>query len=260
MTLKPYRSVLCIPAFLSAFVMLFALVVTMGVAMAQDASMPAVPVGETAAEQLAPAIEGDGSSAESVTGIMAPASGLALELAHEEEGIAEAESGLPQLRYGTYPSQIFWLFVTFAVMYAAFSAKILPDISEVLERRREAITSDLETADNLRTEAEAVKSEYEKAIEDARLQAASLMNDLKAKMRKDADADYAAFKARSMDDIRKIEEKAEETKMRLLSEIKSVSAEVTADIVKTVTGMDASPKDAEGAIENLVGKKKAKAA
>ncbi|GEM_PF-2262391 len=190
---------------------------------------------------------------------LAPASGLAVELALDMEGYGAEKSGLPQLHYGTYPSQIFWLLVSFLAMYALFSAKILPDISEVLERRRETITSDLETADTLRGEAETVQAEYEKAIDDARTQAAIVMADMKTQMRKDADAEYAAFKNRSIEDIRRLEQKAEETKLRLLSEMKTVSAEVTAEIVKKVSSIDTDVKEAENTIETLMGKK-AKAA
>src|SRR5690606_28063422 len=53
--------------------------------------------------------------------------------------------GLPQLDVSTFPSQLFWLFVSFGIMYMIFSRRTLPEISGVLENRQSHIQGDLET-------------------------------------------------------------------------------------------------------------------
>lgn len=180
--------------------------------------------------------------------------------AHEQHAQDEHSSGgLPQLNLSTYPSQIFWLFVAFILMYVMFSASVLPKISDTLERRHETISSDLETADNLNTQTNAVRSEYEQAIEEARHNGAAVLNDLKAEIRKEVDESYNEFKDRSLDEIRQVEQRCEELKVRLLSEMKTASAEITSEIVTKVASIETSPKDAEAVIDGLAGKK-AKAA
>src|SRR3546814_6905695 len=61
--------------------------------------------------------------------------------------------GLPQLDADTYPTQIFWLVVTFVILYLIMSKVALPRIAEVLEERQERVADDIETAERLRSEA-----------------------------------------------------------------------------------------------------------
>ena len=64
----------------------------------------------------------------------------------------EGGGGLPQLDADTYPTQIFWLVVTFVILYLIMSKVALPRIAEVLEERQERIADDIETAERLRAE------------------------------------------------------------------------------------------------------------
>ena len=69
---------------------------------------------------------------------------------------AKAASGdagpkLPQLDVQTYASQIFWLVVSFIVLYFLVAKVAMPRISEVLEERQERIEDDLDKAETLKT-------------------------------------------------------------------------------------------------------------
>src|SRR3546814_2400774 len=85
--------------------------------------------------------------------------------------------GLPQLDAYTYPTQIFWLVVTFVILYLIMSKVALPRIAEVLEERQERVADDIETAERLRSEAAVVQSEYEKALAEARGKAQELFGE-----------------------------------------------------------------------------------
>ncbi|MAK00068.1 MAG: hypothetical protein CMM13_05245, partial [Rhodospirillaceae bacterium] len=78
---------------------------------------------------------------------------------------------LPQLDIETYASQIFWLIVTFIVLYFLVAKIAMPRIAEVLEGRQERIEDDLDKAETLKKEAYLVKVEYEKALSSAREEA-----------------------------------------------------------------------------------------
>ena len=75
---------------------------------------------------------------------------------------------LPQLDVETYASQIFWLIVTFIVLYFLVAKIAMPRIAEVLEGRQERIEDDLDKAETLKKEAYLVRVEYEKALSSAR--------------------------------------------------------------------------------------------
>jgi F-type H+-transporting ATPase subunit b len=71
---------------------------------------------------------------------------------------------LPQLDIETYASQIFWLIVTFIVLYFLVAKIAMPRIAEVLEGRQERIEDDLDKAETLKKEAYLVRVEYEKKL------------------------------------------------------------------------------------------------
>lgn len=84
---------------------------------------------------------------------------------------------MPQLDVTTFPSQIFWLIVTFAVLYALMAKVALPKIQNVVEERHRRVEADLEKAAQMKAEAEAVIAAYEKALADARHQAQLTMKE-----------------------------------------------------------------------------------
>lgn len=84
---------------------------------------------------------------------------------------------MPQLDLTTFPSQIFWLIVTFAVLYALMAKVALPKVQGVVEERRRRVETDLEKAAQMKAEAEAVIAAYEKALADARHQAQLTMKE-----------------------------------------------------------------------------------
>ena len=88
---------------------------------------------------------------------------LALVLLGHRATAASSSSGpkLPQLDLATYSSQVFWLIVSFVVLYFLVAKLAMPRIAEVLEERQERIEDDLDKAETLKKEAYQVRIEYE---------------------------------------------------------------------------------------------------
>ena len=95
---------------------------------------------------------------------------LALVLFGQGATAASSSSGpkLPQLDVATYSSQVFWLIISFIVLYFLVAKLAMPRIAEVLEERQERIEDDLDKAETLKKEAYQVRIEYEKALSAAR--------------------------------------------------------------------------------------------
>lgn len=183
-----------------------------------------------------------------------------LEPAHAAHGAhGAADVGLPQLATETYTSQIFWFAVAFLVMYLAFSKKLLPNISEILERRRETIASDLDTAESLRDEAESVQAEYEEAIAKAQSDGAALLAELNAKIKAEIEAEHNSFKESSYNEVLATQKKAQKASQALLAELQSNIPELTSSIVDKLTGIKPTQKEAETAVSSQT-EDKAKAA
>ena len=63
------------------------------------------------------------------------------------EAFAAESGGMPQLNPEFWVSQIFWLTVTFGILYLVLSKLILPKISANLEIRKSQILENIEAAE-----------------------------------------------------------------------------------------------------------------
>src|SRR6185437_16624527 len=78
---------------------------------------------------------------------------------------------MPQLDVSTFPTQLFWLLISFVLLYLLMARLGLPRVGHILTQRRGRIDGDLEKAGQMKAEAEAVIAAYERALAEARAQA-----------------------------------------------------------------------------------------
>ena len=98
--------------------------------------------------------------------------------AHEEA----ASAGLPQLDPSSWPSQLFWLALTFGVLYWLMAGKFLPSLGGAIEERRDRLADDLDQASEFKRQAEDAEAAYNKALADARAKAQSIAADTRSEM------------------------------------------------------------------------------
>ena len=89
---------------------------------------------------------------------------------------------MPQLDPSTYPSQLFWLLITFVLLYVVVVKVALPRIGTVLEARQDKIDDDLKKAAARKEEAEAVLAEYEASMASAKAKAMEALQVAKDEM------------------------------------------------------------------------------
>lgn len=83
---------------------------------------------------------------------------------------------MPQLeQLYTFPSQVFWLVVTFVALFFFLRQVALPKVTEVLDARRRKIEGDLEKAAALKSDAEKVLAQYQAAVAKGREEAQTLL-------------------------------------------------------------------------------------
>lgn len=83
----------------------------------------------------------------------------------------EGGSSLPQLDVSTFPMQLFWLAISFALLYLLLSRITLPRLRRMVGRRDELIGGDLERAEQLRNEAEAMVVVADRKVSEAKREA-----------------------------------------------------------------------------------------
>ncbi|MEQ8331965.1 F0F1 ATP synthase subunit B' [Nisaea sp.] len=155
---------------------------------------------------------------------------------------------LPQLDVGTFPTQVFWLFVTFIVLYIAMAKVAIPRIEYVLEERHSRIAEDLDKAGKLKADADEVQANYEKALADARGSAQKLI----AKTKDDASGKNAKAEAEadaaSAVQIKEAEARIEEARTEALANVKDVVSDVAGDAVAKLIGVKVTKTDLNKAV------------
>ena len=102
--------------------------------------------------------------------------------------VESAESGgMPQLNPEFWFSQIFWLIITFGIMFVLLSKFVLPKISENLEVRKAQILENIDAAEKQREESDKKLKEYEKLIFESKIEAKNYFNKAREKILKDVD-------------------------------------------------------------------------
>lgn len=159
-------------------------------------------------------------------------------------GAEHASAGLPQFDVTSFPSQIFWLFVAFIILYIIFSFKTLPEISSVIEKRNESINNDLELAEKIKAEAEAVQHSYEEGLAIAREKSNMLSFEAEAAAKQLIEARLNDFKKASDKDVKNLNIRIEKSKATVLNEINDITADVVRLSVLKVAGIEISKDDA----------------
>ena len=81
-----------------------------------------------------------------------------------KEVFAAESGGMPQLNPEFWISQIFWLTLTFGILYLVLSKLILPRISANLKLRKSQIQENIEAAEKQRESSETKIKEYDNII------------------------------------------------------------------------------------------------
>ena len=78
---------------------------------------------------------------------------------------------MPQLDFSTYPSQLFWLVLSFAFLYFVLSVFVLPRLAKVQQKRLDSTAGKRLEAQQATEKAEAMLEKYEAQITESRRQA-----------------------------------------------------------------------------------------
>lgn len=160
---------------------------------------------------------------------------------------------MPQFDPSSFPSQIFWLVVTFAVLYFVMSKLVLPRVGNVLQERQEKIAEDLDRAAQLKRDAEEIIAAYEASLAEARGKAQELyrettdaINATAARRQQEAGAAIAAR-------IAEAEQRIAAARTQAMSELKTVAADVAGAAIARVAGVSADPSRLSGEIDSAIG-------
>jgi F-type H+-transporting ATPase subunit b len=202
----------------------------------------------------APAAFAAGSDASGHSAVESgPAGGPGVEGFEEGVHAAEHGGGLPQLDAATFPSQIFWLIVSFLALYWLFSRKALPRVGEILEARQERISADLDRAAALRAEAEAALRKHEAVVAEAQARAAAQLKETQDRINAEAAKRQAELDAELHAKLAEAEQRIGAAKDAALAQIQGVAGEVAKAAVQRLTGIEVAAQEVEATVKRVLG-------
>ena len=191
--------------------------------------------------------------AEETTAVEAPAAGetgLTTETTGHDGG---HKGAFPPMDATTFPSQIFWLVIFFALLYLLMSKVALPKMAAVLDKRHKAIEGDLAKASALKHETEAAIQHYEKSLADARANAQGIATETRAKIADEIETERSALEKTLSTKLAEADSRISATKAKAMQDVHEVAAETAAEIVSALTGATVSKEQAAKAIAGLKG-------
>lgn len=139
---------------------------------------------------------------------------------------------MPQLDFSTYASQIFWLFLTFSLLYVLMSRFALPQVRNVLETRQSRIADDIAKAEARKQEAELAHADFASALHEAKLEAHEILKNSYAQIAEKARQAHAALDARFEKEEQASEARYENLRAEATAQMANVSAETAGHLLK----------------------------
>ena len=163
-----------------------------------------------------------------------------------------AESGgMPQLNPEFWISQIFWLTLTFGILYIILSKLILPKISANLELRKSQIQENIEAAEKQRESCESKLKEYDQIILKTKLEAKNIFKDARDKALKDINSKKEVLDNQIDVEIKKAEQEIELLRKGALEKINKIAIETSSEIIQKLIGADINNSSLSAIVEDL---------
>ena len=167
---------------------------------------------------------------------------------------AESKGGFPQLDVTTYSSQVFWLAISFALLYLLMSRIALPRVTEVLDMRQTQINTNLDRAAQLNDEADKAKQAFETILAEAQDNAREAVNTAEQQASERANADNARFSEHARERVATAESNIAKAKTEALNSLADIAAEVAADMANKVAKTHLTKADALPAVKAQMSK------
>ena len=168
-----------------------------------------------------------------------------------KEVFAAESGGMPQLNPEFWISQIFWLTLTFGILYVVLSKIILPKISANLEYRKSLIQENIEAAEKQREDSETKLKEYENIISKKKLEAKNIFKETREKALKDINDKRESLEKQIEEEIKKVEEEISDFKKTAPEKINKIAIETSSEILRTLISADVNNSSISAIVDDL---------
>ncbi|USO01967.1 MAG: ATP synthase F0 subunit B [Alphaproteobacteria bacterium] len=141
---------------------------------------------------------------------------------------------LPQFDVATFPSQFFWLTISFSIVLGGMVFLVLPKYKKMLSKRLSKLKNEVDTAVYLQQEVITLKKEKLKQIEEAQEAAKQEIEEAYQKIHHEQVETIKAIKKEHELMIKKLEKSIEQQKQNILEHVKPFIAENKDEIISKI--------------------------
>ncbi len=171
----------------------------------------------------------------------------------EQPAPHEGSGGFPPFDASTFPSQIFWLVVTFAFLFVVVWRVAGPRINGVITTRRNKINGDVAEAQKHRGDAEAASAAYQTALAAARAKANAHAEETRKRIGTEIDKAKADADAKAQEATAKAEASIQAMRVEARASMTNAARDAAIEIVARLTGETVSADDAAAAVKAASG-------
>ena len=168
-----------------------------------------------------------------------------------EKVFAAESGGMPQLNPEFWISQIFWLTITFGILYIVLSKLILPKISSNLELRKSQISDNIEAAERQREESESKLKEYDEVIAKSKTEAKNIFNQAREKILKDINAKKNILEKQINEEVKKAEEEINKLRLEAPTKINKIAIETSSELIQKLIGAEINNSSISAIVDDL---------
>ena len=167
--------------------------------------------------------------------------------------VKSAESGgMPQLNPEFWVSQIFWLILSFGILYLVLSKMVLPKISDNLETRKSQILENIDTAEKQREESENKIKQFEKIILESKIEAKNYFNEKRQKVLEDIAKKRSVLEKDIDSEINAAEEEINKLKNTSGEKINKIAIETSSELIKKLIGAEVNNSSISAIVNDLI--------
>ena len=168
-----------------------------------------------------------------------------------EKVFAAESGGMPQLNPEFWVSQIFWLTITFGILYVVLSKLVLPKISANLELRKSQISDNIEAADKQRKESESKLKEYDEIISKSKSEAKNIFSQVREKALKDINAKKEILDKQIDEEVKKVEGEINTLRLESPAKINKIAIETSSELIQKLIGAEVNNSSISAIVDDL---------
>jgi F-type H+-transporting ATPase subunit b len=161
---------------------------------------------------------------------------------------------MPQLDMSTWPPQLFWLAVTFIILYFVISRIFIPRTGGAIALRKSTIEADLASAQKFRLESEEAVKSYEKALAEAKNKASVIIAESRNALNAEVESEKSKLDEALNAKIAAGEKSVAQARDKALQGVAGMAAEMASQIVEQLIDAKVTKTAAASAVSRLLGK------